>query len=326
MPQYRKLYAKICESFDVNDLPDDFTRLMWVLLPLHSCRDGRGVADDRWLHSKLFPLRTDVSRGQCLQALQDMADLGMLTIYEVNGRPYYQITNWEEYQGNTSKEAASPYPAFQEVEKVVLTSSRPTPELVQSRSVTDADADAYSDAEGERHAHPRARDNGASAAPSASPPVPEGATNHAQTFKAVTGYWVGIGMQDFLQQRLGERPDWDVVGWAYEQWVSRGYNPRNLRGVLEWYDNRMRDPNWQPNGAGQPAGSGPDFGQVFEDGFSTFANRRKRMEAADIPPFAVAAVNELGRGRFQNCTDRDRPFLKTEFIKAAQKHYQQVPA
>lgn len=327
MPQYRKLYAKICESFDVNDLPDDFTRLMWVLLPLHSCRDGRGVADDRWLHSKLFPLRTDVKAGQCLTALQDMAELDMLTIYEVNGRPYYQITNWDEYQGNTSKEAASLYPPLQESNKVALTNSRVSPELVQSRSVTDADADADAKAKAEGNA--RARKNGASAAPSASPPlpeVPEGSSNHAKTFKAITGFWVGTNMQDFLQQRLGERPDWDTVGWAYEQWVSRGYNPRNLRGVLDWYDKRLANPLWLPDGAGQPAGNGPDFGQVFEDGFSTFANRRKKMDDADIPAYVIATVNELGRGRFQNCTDRDKPFLKAEFVKVAAKLYGQVPA
>ena len=318
MPQYRKLYVKVCESFDVNDLPDDFTRLMWVLLPLHSCREGRGVADDRWLHSKLFPLRTDVKPGQCLEALQAMDNLGMLTIYTVNGRPYYQIINWEEYQGNTSKEADSQYPLPQEADEA-------SPELVQSRSVTDADADADLNAEAKREGNARTRKNGASAAPSASPSVPEGSNSHAQTFKAITGFWVGVNMQDFLQQRLGEQPNWDTVGWAYEQWTTRGYNPRNLRGILEWYEKRVADPQWMPDGKGQASTTGLDFGQLFEEGFQSFANRRLKLADNGFPGWVIDTVNGLGRGRFQNCTEKDKPFFKREFVAVAAKHYK-VPA
>jgi len=61
MPRYRKLHVKTLESLDMNDMPDDFTRLMWVLLPLALCREGRGVHHAAWLKSKLFPLRFDVT-------------------------------------------------------------------------------------------------------------------------------------------------------------------------------------------------------------------------------------------------------------------------
>ena len=32
MPLYRKFWVKTTESQDINDMPDDFTRLLWVLL------------------------------------------------------------------------------------------------------------------------------------------------------------------------------------------------------------------------------------------------------------------------------------------------------
>ena len=176
-----------------------------------------------------------------------------------------------------------------------------------------------------REGNAHMRKNGASAAPSASPSVPEGGNSHAKTFKAITGYWVGMGMQDFLQQRLGEQPDWDTVGWAYEQWTTRGYNPRNLRGVLEWYEKRVADPQWTPDGKGQATATGPDFGQLFEEGFQSFANRRLKLADNGFSGWVIDTVNELGRGRFQNCTEKDKPFLKREFVAVAAKHYK-VPA
>ena len=36
MPRYRKLHTKTLESLDINDMPDDFCRLFWTLLPLES--------------------------------------------------------------------------------------------------------------------------------------------------------------------------------------------------------------------------------------------------------------------------------------------------
>lgn len=42
MPKYRKLWIKTVESHDINEMPDDFTRLLWVLLPLGLDSEGRG--------------------------------------------------------------------------------------------------------------------------------------------------------------------------------------------------------------------------------------------------------------------------------------------
>jgi hypothetical protein len=34
MPQWRKLWVKATESLDINDMPDDFHRLLWLMMPL----------------------------------------------------------------------------------------------------------------------------------------------------------------------------------------------------------------------------------------------------------------------------------------------------
>lgn len=111
MPTYRKLHVKTVESLDVNDMPDDFTRLMWVLLPLGLCREGRGLDNTTWVRSKIFPVRLDVTDTMITDALTWYADRGMIKRYTVNGRAYFYITTWHRYQGKTDKEGPTSYPA-----------------------------------------------------------------------------------------------------------------------------------------------------------------------------------------------------------------------
>lgn len=128
MPHYRKLYTKTVESLDINDMSSDFIRLMWVLLPLKCCREGRGMFSTSWLKSNIFPLRDDVTPEMIESAMQEFINLDMIFPYEVGRGKYFQIKHWFKYQGNTSKEAPSIYPApiGSEVDS--------SPELVQSNS------------------------------------------------------------------------------------------------------------------------------------------------------------------------------------------------
>ena len=109
MPQWRKFHTKTTDSMDFNDMPDDFTRLMWCLLPLKCCREGRGIDMPQWIKAQLFPLRSDVALEQIENAMRQYHELGMIERYCVNGRPYYEIVNWHIYQ-STDREAKSPYP------------------------------------------------------------------------------------------------------------------------------------------------------------------------------------------------------------------------
>jgi len=110
MPRYRKLHTKTVESLDVNDMPDDFTRLLWVLLPLGLCAEGRGVDNARWVQSKIFPLRLDVTIEMIGGAMAWYESRGMLVRYQVDGRGYFHIPTFHRYQGNTVRETESMYP------------------------------------------------------------------------------------------------------------------------------------------------------------------------------------------------------------------------
>jgi len=147
MPQWRKLHVKTIDSVDINAMPDDFTRLLWLLLPLVLDSKGRAIDNSAWLRSKVFPMREDVTTEQVEQAVTWYAARGMVVRYEVDGRRYFHVPTFEKYQGKTDREAASviPDPVKQTPRKPrvsVTTNSRPTHELVQSKSSSDVEVDA----------------------------------------------------------------------------------------------------------------------------------------------------------------------------------------
>lgn len=150
MPQYRKLHVKATESLDINEMPDDFTRLLWVMLPLGLCRDGRGMDNPAWIKAKIMPLRTDVTLSDIEGAMVWFDGAGMIERYVVDGRSYFQVTNWQKYQGATSKEAESPYPpaSVSKPERGANNfSGGASPELVKSLSGTDTTTDTTTNAD-----------------------------------------------------------------------------------------------------------------------------------------------------------------------------------
>lgn len=119
MPTYRKLHTKIIDSYDFNEMPNDFTRVFWLLLTVTSDSEGRSIDNPAWLRSKMFPLREDVKNAQINDAVEWLASHKMIVRYEVNGRNYFYIPTWKTYQTGTEKEAKS---------------NLPTPDLLQSNS------------------------------------------------------------------------------------------------------------------------------------------------------------------------------------------------
>lgn len=111
MPPYRKLHTQVTQSFDFNEMPDDFTRCLWLLLPLGLDCEGRGIYNSSWIKSKLMPLREDVDGERIYSAMQWYADREMIVRYSVEGRDYFYIPSFKKFQGDTRKEAKSILPA-----------------------------------------------------------------------------------------------------------------------------------------------------------------------------------------------------------------------
>lgn len=128
MPKYRQLHVKIIDSFDFNEMPDDFTRVVWTLLILIVDSEGRGIYNMAWVKSKMFPLRQDVTTERLQNAFTWLNGRKMISVYCVSDRDYFYITNFKKYQSGTLKEAVSLLPSPNGFH------SRPTPELLQSLS------------------------------------------------------------------------------------------------------------------------------------------------------------------------------------------------
>lgn len=144
MPKYRKIHVKATESFDINEMPDDFTRLLWIMLPLGLDREGRGMDNPAWVKAKVMPLREDVGLTRIETALDWYEARGMIKRYEVDKRRYFWVPSFIKYQGNTTKETESNFPSPPDQ---LQSNSRVTPELQQNNSCTDADAVADSNAD-----------------------------------------------------------------------------------------------------------------------------------------------------------------------------------
>lgn len=131
MPTYRQLHLKILDSEDFSAMPDDFTRVVWLLLPLIVDSEGRGIGKTPWIRSKMFPLRDDVSLAQLDESLQWLKNRGMIVFYLVGDGYYFHITKFKTYQTGTNREGKSYIPAppvtFQSLSVV-------TPQLLQSNS------------------------------------------------------------------------------------------------------------------------------------------------------------------------------------------------
>lgn len=130
MPKYRQLHTKIIDSFDFNEMPTDFHRVTWMLLPLILDSEGRGIYSYDWVKSKMYPLRNDVTNNDIQNAFEWFEAREMLKPYEISGRMYFYVPTFHQYQHGTQKEAESLLPAPPQSHH----HSRVTPDQLKSNS------------------------------------------------------------------------------------------------------------------------------------------------------------------------------------------------
>lgn len=138
MPTFRKLHTKVTQSFDFNEMPDDFTRCLWLLMPLGLDCDGRGIYNGSWIKAKIMPLREDVTSKDIMTAMEWFVARGMVIVYHVDDRAYFYIPTFKDYQSGTEKEAKSVLPTpldplltnSRAGQVLLSTNSRVTQELV----------------------------------------------------------------------------------------------------------------------------------------------------------------------------------------------------
>ncbi len=255
MPKWRKLHVKVRESLDVNEMPDDFTRLLWVLLPIALDREGRGQDSPAWVRSNVFPLRLDVTLDQIQQTMDWLTTQEMIERYQVGRRSYFWVPSFPRYQGDRTREAASEYPAPPEL---LVSSSRPTHDLLVSRSSPDIDVDIDSDVEADVEVPSSAA---AAPLPPESRPEPNADPATAHLFDLIAKAGILIGGQHQAEQWtaiLDLTTDKNLLTETFVEAAQLGKrpSPRWVEAVLRrCIEQGVRPGKWNGRARASPANS-----------------------------------------------------------------------
>lgn len=107
----RILRESICTSPTIEGLTW-FEEVCFYRLLVHCDDYGRMEARPAVLRSRLFPLREDVESTQVRDAVDRLAQVGLLDLYEVCGREFLELRTWNQYQRVRNKRSKYPLPPW----------------------------------------------------------------------------------------------------------------------------------------------------------------------------------------------------------------------
>lgn len=93
----RIIKESICTSDSVAQMTD-FEFRLWIGLITQADDAGRGDARPAIIKGSVFPLRETVTARQVAQALHGLATKGIVSLYEVGGKPYFVLPTWAAHQ------------------------------------------------------------------------------------------------------------------------------------------------------------------------------------------------------------------------------------
>ena len=231
MPQWRKLHTRIRQSLDVNDMPDDFHRLLWSWLPLGLDREGRILDNPALVKAMVMPLREDVSLEQVQKALDWYTEHGMIMRYSVNGRSYLHVPTFDKYQGRRGREAVSIYPPPLVQEQVTeLVHDQVTERVIpQNRiEVEEKRTDVEEIAAATPPPKPPKRRRKRKTDPRTQHPA-------IQAVREVTNRYPPKPLWDEIIKLLGKQPPVEELRFCFKEWVKPGFKPTNFAWLFDWY-------------------------------------------------------------------------------------------
>lgn len=106
----RIIKESIHTSKTVNALTD-FQFRLWVNLITYVDDFGRGSADPELIKGFVFPRRKRLSETDIAKGLNDLAGMGCIRLYEVDGESYFYFPNWGDHQRIQTKHSKFPEPS-----------------------------------------------------------------------------------------------------------------------------------------------------------------------------------------------------------------------
>lgn len=105
----RIIEETIRTSKNVNRMTD-FEFRLWLYLITYVDDYGRGSADPAILKGYLFPLRDSVTKKNVEDGLSNLACIGLISLYEVDGESYLCFPKWGTHQRIQAKRSKFPEP------------------------------------------------------------------------------------------------------------------------------------------------------------------------------------------------------------------------
>lgn len=105
----RIIKESIRTSKTVNAMTD-FQFRLWAYLITYVDDYGRGSADPELLKGFVFPRRKRVSESDIQKTLAELAGLGCIHLYEIDGESYFCFPNWGSHQRIQTKRSKFPEP------------------------------------------------------------------------------------------------------------------------------------------------------------------------------------------------------------------------
>lgn len=108
MARKRMISPSMWESLSFSEL-SDFAKLVFISLISHADDEGRGVAKAGTVTSFTFPNDENKRVADVKKALSEIALKMSVQFYSIDGRDYYVMTNWLDYQ-TINKPTKSKFP------------------------------------------------------------------------------------------------------------------------------------------------------------------------------------------------------------------------
>lgn len=105
----RIIKESIRTSKTVNAMTD-FQFRVWVYLITYVDDYGRGSADPELIKGFVFPRRKRISESDIGKTLAELAGMGCISLYDVDGESYFCFPNWGKHQRIQTKKSKFPAP------------------------------------------------------------------------------------------------------------------------------------------------------------------------------------------------------------------------
>lgn len=134
----RIIKESVCTSDTINEMTwfeECFFHRLWT-----ACDDyGRMDARPAILKSKLFPLKDRLSLKDIKGALDKLADIGCVRLYECDSKPYLYLPSWEVHQSIRAKKSKYPGPESN-CEQMISDDFRCSRNPIQSESESESES------------------------------------------------------------------------------------------------------------------------------------------------------------------------------------------